>query len=172
MRRLYLALVSAAVIGCSLTGCHMNKEPSAIDHKDEPGEYREKVRQAVLNRVGMQGQPVTSRHELVGSWQVAADTSFGKRSPEPVFVYHLRVDGSCVIETTVGGRTHRNTGKWRLNDDGTFTLLTNCPPDPSMPGLEHGAVDESRYFLLGLPDGRRVLWNGDGSLLLLLSGRR
>ena len=150
----------------------MDKEPRAIDPKDEPGEYRDRVREAVGKRVGVQGQPVTSRDELVGSWEVAADTSFGKLPPEPVFVYHLRADGSCVIETAAGGRTHRDTGRWRLNDDGTFTLRTDCPPDPSTPGLEHGAVDESRYFLLGLPDGRRVLWNGDGSLLLVLSGRR
>jgi hypothetical protein len=171
MRRVYFALVPVAVIACSLIGCNMAKEPSAIDPKDEPGEYRDKVREAVLKRVGMQGKPIASRGELVGSWDVAADTSFGKMPPQPLFVYHLRADGSCIIETTAGGGTHRDTGKWRLNDDATLTLLTDSPADPSIPGLEHGAVDESRYFLLGLPDGRRVLWNGDGSLLLLLSGR-
>ena len=172
MCRMYLVVVPVAVLACYLTGCNMNKEPPAIDHMDEPGEYRNRVREGVLKRVGVQGQPVTSRDELVGSWDVAADTSFGKLPPDPMFVYHLRDDGSCVIETTVGGQRHRDTGKWRLNGDGTFTLLTDCPPDPSTPGLEQGAVDESRYFLLGLSDGRRVLWNGDGSLLLVLSGRR
>jgi hypothetical protein len=120
----------------------------------------------------MDGQPVTNRDDLVGSWDVASETSFGKQPPQPLFVYHLRADGSCVIETTLGGRTHQDTGKWRLNDDGTFTLLIDCPPDPATPGLEHGAVDESRYFLLALRDGRRVLWNGDGSLLLVLSRQR
>jgi hypothetical protein len=150
----------------------MNKEPPPIDHMDEVGAYRERVREGVMKRVGMQGQPVASRDALVGSWDVAAATSLGKAPPEPRFVYHLGADGGCVIETTVGGRTHRDTGKWRLNGDGTFTLLIDCPPDPSTPGLEQGAVDESRYFLLGLPDGRRVLWNGDGSLLLVLTARR
>lgn len=173
MRWLHVGLAPVAVIACYLTGCNMNKEPPAIDYKDEPGEYRNQVRQGVMKRVGMQGQPVASRDELVGSWDVAADTSFGKLPPEPICVYHLRADGSCLIDTnTAGGGTHRDAGKWRLNDDGTFTLLTDCPPDPSTPGLEQGAVDESRYFLLGLPDGRRVLWNGDGSMLLVLSARR
>jgi hypothetical protein len=150
----------------------MRKEPPAIDHMDEAGAYRDKVREGVVKRVGMQGQPITGRDELVGSWDVALDTSFGKEPPEPRFVYHLRVDGSCVFETAVVGRTHRDTGKWRLNGDGTLSLLIDCPPDPSTPGLEQGAVDESRYFVLGLPDGRRVLWNGDGSLLFVLAGRR
>jgi hypothetical protein len=172
MCRLYLAVIPIAVLACVLTGCNMKKEPAAIDHKDEPGEYRDRVRESVEQRVGMKGQSVTSRDELVGSWDVAGDTSLGKSPPEPMFRYHLSADGSCVIETTAGGRTLRDTGKWRLNADGTFTLLIDCAPDPSTPGLEHGAVDESRYFLLGLPDGRCVLWNGDGSLFLVLSGRR
>jgi hypothetical protein len=150
----------------------MDNEPSAIDHKDEPGEYRARVREGVLRRVGMEGQPLTSRDQLVGSWDVAADTSMGKLPPEPMAVYHLRPNGSCLIETTIRGRTHRDSGKWRLNGDGTFTLLMDCAPDPSTPGLEQGAVDASRYFILGLPDGRHVLWNGDGSLLLVLSGQR
>jgi len=150
----------------------MNKEPLPIDHKDELGEYRDKVRGGVVKRVGMDGQPTSSGDTLVGSWDVAADTSFGKLPPVPLFAYHLEADGSCVIETTTGAGTHRDTGKWRLNEDGTLTLLINCLPDPDTLGLEQGAVDESRYFLLGLRDGRRVLWNGDGSLLLVLSRQR
>jgi len=172
MCKQYLAVVPAAVLAVYLTGCNVNKEPSPIDQKDAPGEYRDKVREWVEKRVGMQGQPVTSRDELVGSWDVAADKSVGKLPPERMFVYHLRADGSCDIETTVGDGTHRDTGKWRLNGDGTFTLLIDCPPDPATPGLEHGAVDASRFSLLGLPDGRRVLWTGDGSLLLVLTARR
>jgi hypothetical protein len=172
MSRLYVAVVPVAVLACYLTGCNMNTEPRPIDEKDEAGDYRQRVREGVEKRIGMQGQPITSADELVGSWDVAADTSMGKLPPEPMFVYHLRREGSCVMEMTAGGRTHRDTGNWRLNGDGTFTLLTDCPPDPSTPGLEDGAVDEARYFLLGLPDGRRVLWNGDGSSLLVLSGRR
>jgi hypothetical protein len=165
-------VLPVAVAACCLAGCNMNREPAAIDQKEEPGEYRDRVRAGVIQRVGVQGQPVTSRDELVGSWDVAADTSFGKLPPAPMFVFHLHADGGCIMETIVGGRTQRDTGRWRLNDDCTFTLLTDCPPDPSTPGLEGGAVDESRYFLLGLSDGRRALWNGDGSLLLLLSNRR
>jgi hypothetical protein len=131
----------------------MNQEPRAIDSKDEPGQYRDQVRAGVLKRVGMSGQPVTSRDDMVGTWDVGIDTSFGKLPPEPTFVYHLEADGGCVIDTMVGTNTLQNSGTWRLHDDGTLTL------------------DQSRYFLLALADGRRVLWNGDGSLLLVLSRR-
>jgi hypothetical protein len=145
----------------------MNKEPPAIDHKDEPGAYRQKVREGVEKRMGVQGQAVKSGDELIGSWDVAPETT-----KEPAFVYHLRQDGNCVIETIAEGGRHQDTGKWRLNADGTLTLVTEIPPDPSIPGLEKGAEEENKYFLLSLRDGRRVMWNGDGSLLLVLSARR
>jgi hypothetical protein len=131
----------------------MNQEPRGIDPMDEPGEYRDKVRQGVAKRVGMVGQPLAKRDELFGSWEVAVDTSFGKSPPQPLGIYHLEGDGSCVIETTVAGGTVRNTGKWELNDDGTFKLLIDCAPDPDIPGLEDGAADESRFFVLALPEG-------------------
>jgi hypothetical protein len=169
MRWLYL--LPLAVLVCYLTGCNMNKEPLAIHHKDEPGEYRAKVREGVWKRVGMPGQAVTGRDELIGSWDVAADTSFGKRQPEPRFVYHLRADESCVIETSAGGKTHQDTGKWRLNGDGTFSLLTRCAPAPEY-GINESQLDEDRRHVAALAGGRLVMWNGDGSLLLILSRRR
>jgi hypothetical protein len=168
----YLGILLLAALACSLSACNRGKEPLVIDHMDEPGEYRARVREAVLKRLGTEGAPVAGREAMVGSWDVAFAASFGKLPPEPRCVYHLRADGGCTIETAAAGHTHRDTGRWRLNADGTFTLLIDCRPDPSTPGLERGGVDESRYFLLGLADGRRVMWNGDGSLLLVLSSRR
>jgi hypothetical protein len=88
-----------------------------------------------------------------------------------MFVYHLREDGSSVIETTAGRGRHRNTGEWRLNRDGTFSLLTWCPPDPEF-GIDKAQLDEERSFVAALADGRLVMWNGDGSLLLVLSRQR
>jgi hypothetical protein len=149
----------------------MNNERRPIDHKDDPGDYRQTVREGVEKRVGMRGQPVTRPDELVGSWEVAADTSLGKLPPKPLFVYHLREDGSSIIETTAGGGTHRNTGEWRLNRDGTFSLLTWCQPDPEF-GIDKPQLDEERSFVAALADGRLVMWNGDGSLLLVLSRQR
>jgi hypothetical protein len=146
----------------------MDNEPLPVDHKDEPGDYRQQVREGVEKRVGMRGQPVTGPDELVGSWDVAADTSLGELPPKPMFVYHLHTDGSSVVETTAGDRMHRNTGEWRLNSDGTFSLLTWCPPDPEF-GIDKPQLDEERNFVAALADGRLVMWNGDGSLLLVLS---
>src|SRR5262249_39839173 len=110
VRQLYLALVPVAVLACSFAGCNLDNEPRPIDHKDEPGDYRQKVREGVEKRVGMRGQPVTGPDELVGSWDVAADTSLWELPPKPMFVYHLHADGISVVETTAGGGEQRNTG--------------------------------------------------------------
>jgi hypothetical protein len=172
--RPYLALAPVAVLAWHFAGCNMNNEPRPIDHKDEPGDYRQKVREGVEKRVGMRGQPITRPDELVGSWDVAADTSFGELPPKPMFVYHLRADGSSIVETTVGGGTggtHRDTGEWRLNRDGTFSLLTWCPPAPEF-GIDEPQLEEDRRHVAALADGRLVMWNGDGSSLLVLSRKR
>lgn len=178
MRCRYLEAMLVAVI-CCLAGCNlkrepnMKKEPRLIDHKDEYGEYRDRVREGVLKELGVQGQgdPIASRNQMIGWWDSSVNPSLEQQPPETDFVYHLRADGSCLVKTIVGERSFEEVGQWRLNDDGTFSFIFIDPPDPSVPGLENGGGEENRRFLLGLPDGRRVLWNGDGSHRELLSPR-
>jgi hypothetical protein len=155
-----------------LIGCNKAGEPAPIDIKDEPGEYRARVRESIQERIGMRGEPIKDRNDLVGDWDVAYDRWFEKLPPKLVFVYHMQADGTLSIETLLDGRRLQDSGWWKLNSDGTFTKLISCPPDPSIPGLENGAIDDSRYHLLGLADGRRVIWNGDGSLVLILSPQK
>ena len=164
-----------AVAVCCLAGCGkkgvqgVQNEPRQIDAKDEPGAYRAQIRDNVMRRVGMHGEPVSDRSLLIGFWDVTVDMSMGHLPPEPFGAYNLKFDGSCDIETAIGDQMLKSTAWWRLNADGTFSLFVSCSPDPSVPALENGAIDEQRYFLMRMPDGRQALWNGDGSVLLLLS---
>ena len=141
-------------------------EASPIDHKDEPGEYRAQVRAAVFGRVGGTGQPVTSEEQLVGSWDVVVVGPAGPL-PGPAFVYRLGGEGDSVVEV-VGQSEKPSAGEWRLNPDATFSLLTWCPPDPEF-GIDDPQLDEDRRHVAALADGRVVMWNGDGSLVLLLA---
>jgi hypothetical protein len=143
-------------------------EPAPIDHKDETGEYRDQVRAGVFSRVEAPGQPVASRDQVAGSWDVAF-VGLGP-APTPMFVYHLREDGKATIEVVAqAGLT--SVGEWRLNPDGTFSLLTRYPPDPAL-GIDEPQTEDDRRHVAALPGGRLVMWNGDGSLTLLLSPRR
>lgn len=172
-RRHNLETLLMAAVCCCCAGCDMKSEPRLIDHKDEYGEYRNRVRANVLSEVGAQGQgePITSRDQLIGWWDV--DAVYINEPPEPLFIYHLRADGSCIIKIVNGRKKEEDNTKvrWKLNDNGTFSLFFEYPPDPSIPGFENAAIEEQRRFLLGLREGRRVLWNGDGSSVSLLSPR-
>jgi hypothetical protein len=143
-------------------------EPQPIDHMDTPGEYRQQVRAGVLNRVGGSGRPVADRAQLVGSWDVTLVELTGPQS-EPTFVYRLGRDGTAAIEVA-GQADSASAGEWRLNPDGTFSLLLWCPPMPEF-GIDEPQRDEDRRHLAALKDGRIVAWNGDGSSVLLLSPR-
>jgi hypothetical protein len=137
-------------------------EPGPID---ATGQFQDGVRAAVLGRFGG-GGPLTRAEELVGTWDVAFERS---AAGEPAFVYHLRDDGTSEVEVA-GGGAGPSVGHWSLNPDGTFSLLTWCPPLPEVAIPEWG-MEEARFHLAGLPDGRRVVWNDDGSRVLVLSRR-
>jgi hypothetical protein len=134
-----------------------------IDHKDESGEYRESVLHDVLSLFEAAASPVSNRSEMVGTWRLLPppDDSF----PDfPVIHYEFLESGEW--KSTSRGSPSDPRNKWRLNEDGTLSLLrwTPCPHGiRGEPGHE-----EQRLFVRALADGQRVLWNGDGSLIKVL----
>src|SRR5688572_21350626 len=95
-------------------------EVAPVDHKDKPGEHRQQVRAAVFSRVGAQGGPLDARDKLVGDWLVSF-VGFQGEKPKQAFVYRLKSDGKAVIEMT--GQPPSTENEWRLNEDGTFSVL-------------------------------------------------
>jgi len=139
-------------------------EPPPIDHKDEPGEYRRAVREHVIRRAGGSGRPVADRSELVGEW-VGSALSTGKA----IFAYGFRDDGTATFGSADGSWPAAE-GEWRLNADGALSLLEPCAYDAEF-GIEDSQLVEERRHLAALDDGRFVMWNGDGSLVIVLSRR-
>jgi hypothetical protein len=140
-------------------------EIGPVDHKDRPGDYRQLVRAAVFSRVGAEGIAVASREKLVGDWLVSFVGLQGEKLKQ-VFVYRLKPDGKATIEMT--GQPPSTENKWRLNKDGSFSMLhwTAAMPDYGLPDPTH---EEVRMHLAALPERRFVLWNGDSSIVELLS---
>ena len=143
-------------------------KPAPTDHKDERETYRSQVPAAVFTRIGGPGLSVASRGQLTGDWHVAV-VGLGPASA-PIFVYHLCEDGKAAIEV-VGQPGPSSTSKLQLNPDGTFSMLTSCPPDPQF-GIDESRPGEDRRHVAALPEGRQVRWNDEGSMVLLLSPRR
>ena len=144
-------------------------EPAPVDHKDTPGEYRQQVRELVFRRVGSRGEPVTSPHKLVGVWDVAF-VGLNPSDLKPLVVYSLAKDGTATIQV-VGQPDLTSSDQWRLNSDGTFSILTWCPPNPRF-GIIEPQLDEDRRHIAALPTGQLVAWDGDGGSLYLFSPRQ
>jgi hypothetical protein len=137
-----------------------------IDHKDQPGQYRAAVRAGVFVAVGAEGAAPASAEFFVGKWLMHF---VGTGVPSPTRVYRLLPDGRVVIETLRQPPSNRD--KWQLNADGTFSLSTWCQAMPEY-GLPHPSYEVERFHAAVFPDGRFVLWNGDGSLVMLFSPQR
>lgn len=135
-----------------------------IDHKDEPGDYRRGVREYVIQRTGRAGRPVADRSELVGEWIGTAHST-----GQAIFAYGFREDGTATYGSA-DGSWPAGEGEWRLNRDGTLSLLEPCAYDAEY-GIEDSQLIEERRHLAALDDGRLVTWNGDGSLVIVLSRR-
>jgi|SRR6185369_4220074 len=136
-----------------------------IDHKDKPGECRDRVRDEVLSQFTVEASVVTSRQDIVGSWQWRASIP-----PVGEVVMHYRFLPSGQFASTISTQpSHVSSEKnrWELNPDGTLSLFHWFDAEHSTVRGRAG-YEETRYFLRALADGRRVLWNGDGSLVLAL----
>jgi hypothetical protein len=136
-----------------------------VDHKDTPGEYRSAVRSGVFKRVGEVGTGLTSREQLIGDWTARFVGMHGETLGKPI-VYRLRPDGQAIIE--MEGQPPSTRNEWRLNADGTFSLMVWCDAMPKY-GLLEPTLEEGRMHAVALESGSFVLWNGDGSLVILLS---
>jgi hypothetical protein len=66
------------------------------------------------------------------------------------------------------GQPPSTENEWRLNEDGSFSMLVWIAAMPEY-GLPDPSHEEQRMHLAELPDGRFVLWNGDGSRVELLT---
>src|SRR5688500_6750540 len=127
-------------------------ESAPIDHKDEPGVYRDAIRSNVLDRIGARGEPVASRDQLIGDWRVSFVGMRGETSG-PTFVYRLSSTGRAVVE--MPGQPPSGNDRWRLNADGSFSLLVWCAAMPEY-GLPEPTHEEERMHAAVLPGGRFV----------------
>jgi hypothetical protein len=138
-----------------------------VDNKDKPGEYRERVRQDVFRRVGAIGAPITSAQQVVGDWAVH---SIGVRGERRVAGFSLRLEPNGHAVIAHPQRSPSPHDEWRVNQDGSFSLIEWCPPMPQY-GITEPQLEEIRRHAAVLPDGSVVIWNGDASVVEQWTGR-
>lgn len=131
-----------------------------VDHKDSDPEYRRAVRAAVESVVGSTLTDVTEPATLFGHWRQAF-AAFPDQDPQN---YEYRADGTLVSPYDQPGNP---PNEWRLVAN-QCVQLTWCEPMPDY-GMPEGTYEETRYHCAKSDDGKIVLWNGDGSIIITLS---
>jgi hypothetical protein len=108
---------------------------------------------------------VTSVEQIAGDWVMTFVGMHGEKRGKPT-VYRFRQSGHAIIQ--VEGQPASTRNEWRLNANGTFSLMIWCDAMPKY-GLLEPTREEARMHAAVLNGGDIVLWNGDGSLVKLLS---
>jgi hypothetical protein len=133
-----------------------------IDHMDSDTVYRTAVREGVETLLGSKLRSLDSPDTLIGDW----DRSFPRRP-----------DGEPQRFTYLSDGTFRSRydsadsppGKWEVRN-GTYMETTWCKPMPEY-GIDDGTWNPETYHCAATDTGAVALWNGDGSMLLLLTKR-
>ena len=139
-----------------------------IDHEDEREEHCRELREHVFARVGARGTAIASPQQMVAEW-VVRFVGFRGEKQEPAYSIRLESSGHAVLEYPE--RPPSPEDKWRVNSDGSFSLIFWCPPMPEY-GIEEPQLDEMRKHAAVLPDGCVLMWNDDASVVEQWSPRQ
>ena len=131
-----------------------------IDHKDSDPEYRAAVLDGIETVLGSKLTYVDSPDALLGDWNRSCP-HLPDREPQR---FSYLADGTF---RSPYDSDDSPPGKWRI-DNGTYTESTWCKPMPEY-GMDEGTWNPETYHCAFAEDESIAIWNGDGSLLLLLT---
>lgn len=138
-----------------------------IDHKDEPDEYRAGVFVAVQKTLGFKGEPPSGPAVFVGDW-VRRTGNPHSIATKPLMSYQtFRADGSSSSKA-MDGNWENTRDRWELNSNRSLSLRSYIDAMPEY-GIDEPTYSEERYHVLVKNRDEFVLFNGDGSLLMIYS---
>lgn len=130
-----------------------------IDHKDEPGEYRAGVFERVQQTLKFKGMAPKDRKSFFGDWVCQIENS-------PPKSYQSFSSNGDAQSRAVDGSWQSLKDKWEFNEDHSFSLWSYVEPMPEY-GINEPTYSEERYHVLIKNEEAFVLFNGDGSLILV-----
>ncbi len=130
-----------------------------VDHKDSDPEYRAAVRAGIETLLGTPIEDIQDPETLLGEWERASPHLAG--TPSQRFCY--LADGT--FESPYDSEDSPR-GQWQV-EPGRYTETTWCQPMPEY-GIDEGTWNPETYHCAVTDSGDVVIWNGDGSLLLLM----
>jgi len=140
-----------------------------IDHKDEPGAYRDAVFDSIRRNLGFTGSAPANAEFCLGDWTCSLFQPFAPEKYKAFTYQSFRSDGSAPARA-VDGSFDTPKDRWALNDDIGFSLWAYVEPMPEY-GIKEPTFSEDRYHVLIKDQNEFVLFNGDGSIVLVYSRR-
>lgn len=131
-----------------------------IDHKDSDPEYRVAVRRVVETVLGSKLVDIDSAEALLGEWDRTCPSLPGFESQR----FSYQADGTF---RSLHDMEDSPPGKWSI-ENGAYTETTWGAPIPEY-GIHEGTWNPETYHCACTESGGIAIWNGDGSLLLLLT---
>ena len=136
----------------------MNDYESA-DHKDSDYEYGALVRSGVEQRLGCKPDEEAGADRLIGRWVSSIGSNKGSDHDIEFFADQTFLRPNGFVGPTP------NT--WSVQR-GLFTETSWSPPVPEY-DIPDPMQGQERYRCAFTTDGRFVYWNGDGSLVVILT---
>ena len=135
-----------------------------IDHKDQPGEYRAAVFAEVQRRLSFRGETPADPAFFLGDWVCRFARDSSEQSP-PHCYRSFFPDGTAPARAADGAwSTPKDC--WKLNEDRSFSLWSYVEAMPEY-GIEQPTYSEDCYHVLMKNGEEFVLFNGDGSLVMV-----
>lgn len=157
--RIYVFSFLALLVGTIYEGEAMDR----IDHKDEPGEYRNSVFARVQETLKFKGDKPAGPEAFLGSWAVRFGNPYSIEAA-PVTSYQSFLEDGAAPARAADASWKNLKDRWKFNDDGSFSLWAYVEPMPEY-GIDESTYSEERYHVLMKNSDEFVLFNGDASLI-------
>jgi hypothetical protein len=142
----------------------MAKKFRPVDHKESDVEYVAQVRAGVSKRIGFELLPISDPAVFVGRWRSSLRRN---RNADAKYDLEHLPSGELRFAGSKPDLSQRKPDKWQLQHD-AYVQTTWVRPMPEY-GIEKGTWNEEAYRCAQTADGQIVYWNGDGSLVVVLT---
>ena len=136
-----------------------------IDNKDKSAAHRTAVFEEVQRVLDFTGSPPSASEFFHGRWIYRFHVPYAAEQSANFAFQSFHADGAAPI-AAVDGSFNSPKDKWVLNDDGSFSCWSFVEPMPEY-GITEATYSEDRYHVIVKNQDEFVLFNGDGSLIMV-----
>lgn len=136
-----------------------------IDHKDEPGDYRRAVFDSIQREFDFLGKRAADETCFIGDWTYRYHVPTGLADKTACVSIGFHPDGTAP-NRAADGSFDNPKDRWAFNEDKSLSLWSYVEPMPEY-GIDEPTYSEDRYHVLVKDDAFFVLFNGDGSLVMV-----